>query len=139
MRARMNINGSNTKLQMAFLAAKAWLGLAFFDALLWQESFATMLQRVHNWKLSTESSQPETVSRICLALNIACTYYPKRVLCLQRAAVGTCLLREYGFRAKMVIGVRIMPLLAHAWVEVDGAVVNDLPRVQKYYDCLTSN
>lgn len=133
----MNVNGSNTKLQMAILVSKALLGLAFYDVLLWQESFAATLHRVHNWKISRESSQPETVSQICIALNIACTCYPKRVLCLQRAAVGTCLLREYGFPAKMVIGVRIMPLFAHAWVEVDGAVVNDLPRVQKYYDCLT--
>jgi hypothetical protein len=39
----------------------------------------------------------------------------------------------------MVIGVRVMPLLAHAWIEVDGKVVNDVPRVQQYYRYLTSN
>lgn len=34
------------------------------SAALWQKSFAAMLDRVHNWKPSTESSQPETMSRI---------------------------------------------------------------------------
>jgi hypothetical protein len=38
----------------------------------------------------------------------------------------------------MVIGVRPMPFLAHAWVEADGAVVNDWPKVKTFYHFLLS-
>ncbi len=35
--------------------------------------------------------------------------------------------------ARFVVGVRPMPFLAHAWVEVAGTVVNDWPRVRQFY------
>jgi len=35
------------------------------------------------------------------------------------------LLRRRGFPAKVVIGVRKIPFLAHAWVELEGQVVGD--------------
>ena len=39
----------------------------------------------------------------------------------------------------MMIGVRSMPFLAHAWVEADGSVINDWPRVKKFYRPLLSH
>jgi hypothetical protein len=126
---------------MAFLFCKALMGLVFYDALMWCRDFSTMFECVRTWKVTAcaPPAQPEIVNRVCMAVNSACVWYPKRVLCLQRSAVGACLLRHCGIPAKMVIGVRIMPILAHAWVEVDGAVVNDVPRVQQYYRYLASH
>jgi hypothetical protein len=43
------------------------------------------------------------------------------------------MLRSRGVHAEMVIGAQRLPLKAHAWVEVDGRVVNDKPEVQTDY------
>jgi hypothetical protein len=38
----------------------------------------------------------------------------------------------------MKIGIRPMPFLAHAWVEVEERVVNDWPGVKNYYQSLVT-
>ena len=60
-------------------------------------------------------------------MDLALIWYWKKVLCLQRSAAATCLLRRYGVQAHLVMGAQQMPFRAHAWVEVDGRVVNDKP------------
>ena len=60
-------------------------------------------------------------------------WYPETSLCLQRSATLTCLLRKSGVRAEMVLGVQQLPFRAHAWVEVNGSVVNDKPYVSEIY------
>lgn len=55
---------------------------------------------------------------------------PKQVLCLQRSAVTTCLMRHNGLRATMVLGAQTLPFKAHAWTEVDGRAVNERRDVQ---------
>lgn len=67
------------------------------------------------------------------ALNRAHTLYLSRTWCLQRAAALACLLRLRGIDAALVIGVQKMPFYAHAWVEVDGSVVNDEPSLRTHY------
>jgi hypothetical protein len=64
---------------------------------------------------------------------MACIWYCKEVLCLQRSAATTCLLRKYGVSAHLVIGAQQMPFKAHAWVEVGGEVVNDKKYVRELY------
>jgi len=124
---------------MRLLFLQAFVGLVFFDLVVRRRDFSTMLRLVRTRKVASRTASPEIVDRVCTALNNACVWYPKSVPCLQRSAVGVCLLRHWGIPAKLVIGVRVMPLLAHAWVEVDGKVVNDIPRVQQYYRYLTSD
>jgi hypothetical protein len=68
---------------------------------------------------------------------MACIWYFKEALCLQRSAVTACLLRKYGVAGHLVIGAQQMPLKAHAWVEVDGRVVNDKQYVPEMYGILT--
>lgn len=70
------------------------------------------------------------------AVEVACTYYCHRVKCLQRSVVCREMLRRHGFRAEVVVGVQQFPFYAHAWVELDGAVVNDFPRVKELYQVL---
>jgi Transglutaminase-like superfamily len=86
-------------------------------------------RRVEAPKLSLLHSTDE----LCLAMDLACVFYPKQVLCLQRAAATTQLLREHGIRAEMVIGAQLVPFQSHAWVEVDGIVVNDKPYIRDIY------
>ena len=67
---------------------------------------------------------------------MACIWYWKEALCLQRSAATACLLKQYGVLAQMVIGAQQMPFKAHAWVEVDGRVVNDKPYTPEMYAVL---
>jgi hypothetical protein len=73
---------------------------------------------------------------IVWAVDEACVWYVKRAACLQRSFVATRLLRRYGFAAEMVIGCRSLPFESHAWVELDGRVINDLPQYQRAFTVL---
>jgi hypothetical protein len=117
----------------------ALLGLAAFDFVLTLFSLKSLCSVVRRWPLRRSNSvDPEVVGRTCSAVEKACVWYPKQALCLQRSAVTACLLRVHGIPARMTIGARPMPLLAHAWVEVEGAVVNDWAQVKSFYGALTS-
>ena len=100
--------------------------------------FQSIHRSVEEWTLSL-TTQPgdETLANACSAVNRACTWHPKRSLCLQRASVLVCLLRSLGFPAEMVIGVHKMPFYGHAWAEVGGQVVNDHANAQKFFHVLS--
>lgn len=70
---------------------------------------------------------------LCRAMDLACAFYFKQVLCLQRSAATTLLLRRYGHRAEMVIGAQVLPFKSHAWVESNGIVVNDRSYIAELY------
>jgi hypothetical protein len=118
----------------------ALVGLIVFDAILSLLSLKSMCLCVRSWPVKRpRHADPCVISRVCGAVARACVWYPRRTLCLQRSAVTTCLLRTYGISAQMMIGVRPMPFLAHAWVEADGSVINDWPRVKKFYYSVLSH
>src|SRR5882724_11483921 len=98
---------------MRFLFWKAVIGLGAFDLLLLLRNFATLHQIVRDWKVSGEEASPDATDRVCDAVNHACSWYPKRALCLQRSAVTTCLLRSCGVPAQMVISAQKLPFKAH--------------------------
>ncbi len=118
----------------------ALLGLAAFDLVLTVGSLKALCARVRGFAVRPRRrpAAGDVVGVVCAAVDRACVWYPKQALCLQRSAVTTCLLRRHGTPARLVIGVRPMPFFAHAWVEVDGAVVNDWPRVPHFYPSLAS-
>ena len=80
--------------------------------------------------------RPDVTERICAAVDMACIWYWKEVLCLQRSAATACLLKRYGVPAQMMIGAQQTPFKAHAWVEVNGRVVNDKPYMRERYAVL---
>ena len=121
---------------MSFLVVRAYLNLISLEFCLKRRHFAALYDKVRDYPLSTQATKPDNVKRICSAVDIACIWYWKQTLCLQRSAALACLLRQYGTKAQMVIGSRLMPFQAHAWVEVEGAVVNDRPDVQETYAVL---
>lgn len=73
---------------------------------------------------------------LCHSMDVACVFYFKRVICLQRSAATTLLLRHQGWEAEMVIGAQILPFKSHAWVEIKGTVVNDKPYMLDIYRVL---
>ena len=73
------------------------------------------------------------LSVLCRAMDLACVFYLHRVLCLQRSAATTLLLRHHGVSAEMVIGIKQLPFRSHAWVEVAGLIVNDKPYLREVY------
>lgn len=100
--------------------------------------FRSIQQTVQHWRPGVASQLDDrTLANVCSAVNRACTWYPKRSLCLQRTSVLVCLLRSLGFPAEMVIGVHKMPFYGHAWAEVDGKIVNDHANAQKFFNVLS--
>jgi Transglutaminase-like superfamily len=122
-------------LRLVLLTGQAWLGLAAFD-LAMLAGFAGVHQRVRSCRVRRRVANTPTVDEIVWAVDEACVWYVKRAPCLQRSAVGTRLLRRYGLQADLVIGYRPLPFESHAWVEVNGLVVNDRPQYQKYFAVL---
>ena len=121
---------------MLFLVLRAYLKLIHFDLYLARGSFAPLYERVRQYPAGKLAPAPDTVERICSAIDMACIWYWKEALCLQRSAATACLLKKYGVQAQMVIGAQQMPFKAHAWVEVDGRVVNDKPYIPEIYAVL---
>jgi hypothetical protein len=118
---------------MGILFWEALIGLLLYDLLLFGRSFRRMRRFVMKWKIAKCRAVPDVIAQVCKAVNYAGVWYPKRVLCLQRSAVTTCLLRRQGVPAQMVTGAQKAPFKAHAWTEVNGRAINERRNVQAIY------
>jgi hypothetical protein len=117
----------------------AFVGLCLFDFLLSAVSMESMCKTVKRWPIKQRTSQEDRtalIGKLCTAVDTACVWYRRKALCLQRSAVTSCMLKAWGIAAEMVLAARPMPVMAHAWVEVGAAVVNDRPTVKKFYRTL---
>jgi hypothetical protein len=121
---------------MRFLVLKAYLKLIYFHMFFARRNFEALYDAVRLCPVSKETPVPDAVDSICEAVDMACIWYWKEVFCLQRSAAAACLLRQSGVAAEMVIGAQQMPFKSHAWVEVDGRVVNDKPYMRDIYRVL---
>jgi Transglutaminase-like superfamily len=118
------------------LVCRVLLGLIAFDLLGLGRDFAKMNRYVTRHLIMRGTISKARVECVCEAVNYACIWYPKRVLCLQRSVVTTCLLRTCGVSASMVIGAQTLPFKAHAWTEVDSRAINERRDVQSIYTVL---
>ena len=116
------------------LVPAAWLGLVMFD-LVRLAGFRAIHAALRRTKASTSRSSASE-AEILWSVDEACVWYWKRAACLQRSAASTWLLRRHGVAADMVIGFRPLPFESHAWVEVNGQVVNDRPQYQRAFQIL---
>ena len=103
----------------------AYAELIKHDLFMARHDFAALALRVRDFPLQHKADQPTEAEHIAFALDVACCFYPKQTLCLQRSAVLVKLLRHNGIPAQMVIGAQKLPFKAHAWVEVHGQIIND--------------
>jgi hypothetical protein len=120
-------------LAMNFLILKAYIKLIVFDVYLARGNFEALYKKVRLYPQKKRKPSVNAVERICAAVDMACIWYWKEALCLQRSAATACLLKQHGVHAQMVIGAQQIPFKAHAWVEVDGRVVNDKPYMLEIY------
>jgi hypothetical protein len=118
-------------------AIESWLLLFLFELVMKFRNSETLRERVHNEPVHPiRSSRQFTSEELSRPMDLACVFYFKKVLCLQRSAATTILLRRYGLSAEMVTGAQILPLEFHAWVEIGGVVVNDRPYMNEIYQVL---
>lgn len=73
------------------------------------------------------------IANVNAAIERVCLWYSPRSRCLHRSAALVSLLRRVGVDAVMVVGIRVEPYAGHAWVEVNGLVVNDDPAIVAAY------
>ena len=118
---------------MKLLILKAYLRLLLFDLYLARNDFAGLYQKVRSCPIKTGPLASDGIEQIRSAVDMACVWYWKEVLCLQRSAATAYLLKQFGAPAQLVIGAQQIPFKAHAWAEVAGLVVNDKSYVTEMY------
>lgn len=115
------------------LFCRGLLMLVVYDLLNIFRPFKTLYSTVKGWEVAHLDADQTTIDTVCKAVNYACVWYPKQALCLQRSFVTTYLLRKQGVPAQMVLGAQKLPFKAHAWVEVNGRIINERSNVQATY------
>jgi hypothetical protein len=115
---------------------ESWLLLLYFDWLMQFRGFQRIHTVVRAQQLRPASEVQESDRELSHAIDLACVFYFKRVLCLQRSAATAILLRHHGWNAEMVIGAQLLPFQSHAWVEINGRVVNDKPYITEIFQVL---
>jgi hypothetical protein len=116
---------------------KSGILLLYVECVMRFRSFKILKDIVRREEVRTRPSQEIVDSALlCHSMDVACVFYFKRVMCLQRSAATTLLLRHHGWEAETVIGAQILPFKSHAWVEIKGAVVNDKPYMLDIYRVL---
>jgi hypothetical protein len=132
-------DGGNAEgLGWALWAPLAFVGLLVSDVLLKFLGFSRfhrLIRRIPTRKTGITSGA-ERARRIVAGVDTASALYFKRAWCLQRSAVTLALLRLAGLPARLVIGIQRLPFSAHAWVELDGRVVNDQESARRAYTVL---
>ena len=129
-------NNAFARVRLAWLTARAWCALLNFD-LLSLTGFAHLHSRVRrSAQRARVSSRQPSIEDVIWSVDEACVWYVKRAMCLQRSVVATRLLRRYGHCAELVIGYRPLPFESHAWVEIDGRVVNDRQQYRNIFSVL---
>ncbi len=115
------------------MQVEALFGLAVFD-IRKRSGFARAVRLTGALPNPGRAGDTGTIVRdACAAVDCACGLYPRTTACLQRSIVLTRLLRRHGVAAILVLGAQHYPFFSHAWVEVDGRVVNDRAGVQIKY------
>ena len=109
------------------LIMRALWELARYDLVNATLGFKRICRQVENQRVAVRTFQTGDEALVCDAISLAACFYFKPVYCLQRSAVATRLLRKSGINGRLIIGYRPAPFFSHAWVEVDGRVVNDSP------------
>jgi len=109
------------------------LAFVVVDLVLKVSGFKQLYNLVRQWPTAERSVGLEVVPQMWSEIRRGITWYPRQVMCLQRSAVTTWLLRSRGAQAQMVIGCQRRPFLVHAWTEVNGEVVNDRQSVRELH------
>lgn len=102
----------------------AWLRIAVIDMIMALRGFPAVHRFVGRVPLRRRR-EPKPATDVVQIVDRAAIHYPRELLCLRRSAVMTWMLRRHGHPAELVVGASIIPFGAHAWVELDGRIIND--------------
>ena len=115
------------------LIAEAFYDLIRTEWRMWRSGLTGVHDLLQKTSAGQAGSNSVTPEQACEAVDMACVLYFKNVLCLQRSAATTLVLRRHRFPAQLVIGAWILPFKSHAWVELAGKVVNDKSYIPELY------
>ena len=122
---------------MTHLVLESWLLLLYFEFVMRFRGLKVLHEIVRSEKVcDADDPMLPSSTDLCHAVDLACVFYFRQVMCLQRSAATTLLLRRHGWEGEMVIGAQLLPFKSHAWVEIKGAVVNDKPYMHEIYRVL---
>ena len=121
---------------MVALIFRCWLWLLYFEYLMSVRGFGRVVTAVRSQRTCSAHVRNLGDATLCHAMDLACVFYFKRVLCLQRSAATVVLLRRCGWNAELVIGAQLLPFQSHAWVEIQNRIVNDKPYVHEMFQVL---
>lgn len=121
---------------MILLTLRAYGLLLTFEFLIARRDFTNLYKKVRTRAIRPLPVHVGICGNACRAIDWACVLYFKEVQCLQRSAATLCLIRSLGVPGTLVIGAQHLPFRAHAWVEVEGKVVNDQADVGLNYAVL---
>ena len=71
------------------------------------------------------SAEDPMIDRVAQSVAAAAALYPGRARCLEQSLVLSRELRRLGAAARLRFGVHPYPFGAHAWVEVQGRMINE--------------
>lgn len=112
---------------------RAYCYLIWVDICINLGGFTSLQRFVRNCQPHGNVRHNFDVPQLCRAVDLACVFYPKTVLCLQHSSALTALLRRNGITADLIVGVQILPPRRHAWVELAGTIINDKPYMRELY------
>jgi hypothetical protein len=113
-----------TATRQIVLVLRAVGELLRYELLMATSGFKALSRRTGLLRAVSDAS-PDLEQRVLGMIGAVIAFYWKPVHCLQRSVVTVRILRHYGIDAQVVIGCRVAPVECHAWVEVNGRVVND--------------
>jgi hypothetical protein len=119
---------------MNWLVIESWALILLLEGVMRFRGLSKLHEMVRRQQVtpSTARASP-SAQELCRASDLACVFYFKQVLCLQRSAATALLLKRHGYHAMFVIGAQVLPFKSHAWVEIEERVVNDKPYMQDIY------
>jgi len=118
-------------MKCAWLVVRSLWELVRYDVMIRLFGFRRVLRSAAGARRQAPAPEPDFENHVRDAQNWALSLYWKRVFCLQRSVALARVLRGGGLDAHIVIGCRPEPFTSHAWVEIDGRVVNDSPAFPK--------
>ena len=101
--------------------------IALTDLALRRLGFARSVALARRFGTSRRPDQerPELTEKVCRRLAMAAVFYPGRARCLEQSLALYVLLRRRGVPVRLRLGVQPYPFNAHAWVELNGAPLNE--------------
>jgi transglutaminase superfamily protein len=111
------------------------IGLRVMGFRRFKKMVENLLLRERRSRTSESVTPYEMVAKITRAVRSAELHGPGTPNCLERSMVLWWMLRSGGIEGELHIGARKNGLRfeAHAWVELDGKVLNDSPDVHTHY------